>query len=105
MKSLSLLGSTGSIGTQTLEIVRQFPKEFKVVGLTANKNIELLKKQIMEFKPVAVAVMEEKKAEELQKTASVQVYSGVNGLNKISSLKEADNVVNSLVGSVGIEPT
>lgn len=105
MKNLSILGSTGSIGTQTLEIVRQFPKEFKIVGLTANKNIELLKKQIKEFKPKAVAAMDENKADELRKYANVQVYSGREGLNKIATLNEADTVVNALVGSVGIEPT
>ncbi len=105
MKTISILGSTGSIGTQTLEIVKQYPKEFKVVGLTANKNIGLLKEQIREFRPKAVAVMDKNKAEELQKTDSVQVYSGIEGLNKIASLSEAGTIVNSLVGSVGIEPT
>jgi len=58
MKKLTILGSTGSIGTQTLDIVKNNSDEFKVVGLTTNKNIELLKKQIIEFKPEAVAVME-----------------------------------------------
>src|SRR3989344_5925988 len=76
MKYLSILGSTGSIGTQTLDIVRQFPNEFKIVGLTSNKNHELLLKQIKEFKPKAVATMQ-----------------------------EADTVINSLVGSIGVEPT
>ena len=105
MKHISILGSTGSIGTQTLEIVRQFPDEFKVVGLTSNKNIELIRQQIKEFKPIAVAVMDFKKANELKNFTSAQVYSGIDGLNKIASLNEADTVVNALVGSVGIEPT
>jgi len=77
MKTLSILGSTGSIGTQTLEIVREHPKEFKVIGLTANNNIGLLKKQIKEFRPEAAAVMDEEKADELK--ADIPVYMGMDG--------------------------
>ena len=105
MKYLSILGSTGSIGTQTLDIVRQFPEEFKVVGLTSNKNSDLLLKQIKEFKPKAVAIMDKSKVDDLLNFSSCQVYSGIEGLNKIAALNEADTVVNALVGSVGIEPT
>ena len=105
MKHLSILGSTGSIGTQTLDIVRQFPNEFKIVGLTSNKNSDLLLKQIKEFKPKAVAIMDKSKVDDLLNFSSCQVYSGIDGLNKIASLQECDNVVNSLVGSIGIEPT
>ena len=105
MKYLSILGSTGSIGTQTLDIVRQFPNEFKIVGLTSNKNSDLLLKQIKEFKPKAVAIMDKSKVDDLLNFSSCQVYSGIDGLNKIASLQECDTVVNSLVGSVGIEPT
>src|SRR3989339_777437 len=105
MKHLSILGSTGSIGTQTLDIVRQFPNEFKIVGLTANKNSELLLKQIKEFKPKAAAIMDKSKADDLLNFSSCQVYSGLEGLNKIAAMQEGDTVVNALVGSVGIEPT
>jgi len=105
MKYLSILGSTGSIGTQTLDIVRQFPNEFKIVGLTTNKNSDLLLKQIKEFKPKAVAIMDKSKVDDLLNFSSCQVYSGIKGLNKIASLNEAETVVNALVGSVGIEPT
>ena len=105
MKHISILGSTGSIGTQTLDIVRQFPNEFKVVGLTTNRNSELLLKQIKEFKPKAVAIMDRTKVDDLLNFSSAQVYSGIEGLNKVASMQEADTVVNSLVGSVGIEPT
>ena len=105
MKHLSILGSTGSIGTQTLEIVRQFPNEFKVVGLTSNKDSDLLLKQIKEFKPKAVAIMDSSKVDDLLNFSPCQVYSGMEGLNKIAALSEADTVVNALVGSVGIEPT
>ncbi len=105
MKNISILGSTGSIGTQTLEVIREYPNEFKIVGLSTNNKIDLIKKQIKEFKPKAVAVMDEKKAAELLNFTSLPVYSGTEGLNKISSLEEADTVVNALVGSVGIIPT
>ena len=105
MKHLSILGSTGSIGTQTLDIVRQFPNEFRIVGLTTNKNSELLLKQIKEFRPKAIAIMDKSKVDDLLNFSSSQVYSGMEGLNKIASLGEADTVVNALVGSIGIEPT
>src|SRR3989344_3736207 len=105
MKHLSILGSTGSIGTQTLDIVRQFPNEFKVVGLTTNKNSDLLLKQIKEFRPKAVAIMDSSKVDDLLNFSSCQVYSGIEGLNRLASLDEADTIVNALVGSIGIEPT
>ena len=105
MKNLSILGSTGSIGTQTLDIARNNPKEFKVIGLATNKNIELLKKQIIEFNPEAVAVMDEEKADLLKEDADINVYSGIDGIIKIATLNEADTVVNSLVGSIGVKPT
>lgn len=105
MKHLSILGSTGSIGTQTLEIVREFPNEFKIVGLTSNKNSDLLLRQIKEFKPKAAAIMDKSKADDLLKLSSCQVYSGIDGVNKIAAMGEADAVVNALVGSIGIEPT
>lgn len=105
MKIISILGSTGSIGTQTLDIVKNNPNEFKVVGLTTNKNIELLKKQIIEFKPEAVAVMDEEKADLLKKDVDLNVYSGIDGIIKIATLNEVNTVVNSLVGSIGVKPT
>ena len=103
MKTLSILGSTGSIGTQTLDIVRKFPEEFKVVGLSCNSNIELLKKQIEEFKPKIVAVFDEAKADELK--VEIPVHKGMEGLLKVAVLGEAHTVVNSLVGSIGVLPT
>ena len=105
MKHLSILGSTVSIGTQTLDIVRQFPNELKVVGLTTNKNSDLLLKQIKEFRPKAVAIMDSSKKDDLLNFSSCQVYSGIEGLNRLASLDEADTIVNALVGSIGIEPT
>ena len=105
MKTFSILGSTGSIGTQTLDIVKQYPDKFKVTGLTANSNIELLKKQIEEFKPEAVAVMQKEKADLLEGTVDIPVYAGMDGLIKIAALENADTIINSLVGSVGVLPT
>ena len=105
MKKLSILGSTGSIGTQTLDIVRNNPSEFKVIGLSVNNNIELLKKQVLEFKPEAVAVMDSVKADELKEEVGVVVYTGVEGIIRIAKLNETDTVVNSLVGSAGVKPT
>lgn len=105
MKTLSILGSTGSIGTQTIDIVRKHPEEFMVIGLTTNTNIELLKKQIELVKPEAVAVMDREKADLLQEKVDIMVYHGIDGVNKIATLQHADTVVNSLVGSIGVEPT
>ena len=105
MKHLSILGSTGSIGTQTLDIVKNNPKEFKIIGLTANNNIELLKKQINEFKPEAVAVMDEEKADLLKEDADINIFSGIDGIIKIAKLSNAGTIVNSLVGSIGVKPT
>lgn len=105
MKSLIILGSTGSIGTQTLEIVRNNPKDFKVVALTANSNVGLLKKQVEEFKPSVVAVADEAKADELEDALGISIFKGEESLSKVCSLDEGDFVVNSLVGSIGIVPT
>ena len=105
MKSISILGSTGSIGTQTLDVIRRSPGEFKVVGLTANTNVDLLEKQIKEFKPISVAVANQEKADELKNKVDIAIYSGATGINKIASLQPADTIVNALVGSIGLIPT
>ena len=105
MKYISVLGSSGSIGTQTLKVIKEHPKEFKIVALCTHSNIELLKKQIREFKPQIAAVFDENKAKELAKQVSIQILSGLNGIKKIAAYEKADTVVNALVGSIGIEPT
>lgn len=105
MKHLTILGSTGSIGTQTLDIVRQHPEEFRVFALTANNNVKLLKKQVEEFNPQVVAVTNEEKADELEDKIGIQVLKGKDSLQKICSFDEGDFVLNSLVGNVGILPT
>jgi len=103
IKTLSILGSTGSIGTQTLDIVRKFPERFEVVALSCNNNIELLKKQIDEFNPKIVAVFDEEKADLLK--CDVPIYKGMDGLLKAATIGEAHTVINSLVGSIGVLPT
>lgn len=103
MKTLSILGSTGSIGTQALDIVKKFPEQFQVVALSCSSNIELLKKQIEEFNPKIVAVYNEEKADELN--TDIPVYKGMDGLLKVATMGEAHTVINSLVGSIGVLPT
>ncbi len=106
VRSLSILGSTGSIGTQALEVVRNLG--LNVEALAAYRNITRLEEQIREFRPKTVAVFEEKAAADL-KTAvsdlSVRVLSGMEGLCEAASLPAADVVLNSVVGMVGLRPT
>jgi 1-deoxy-D-xylulose-5-phosphate reductoisomerase len=103
MKKISLLGSTGSIGTQALDIVRQNPLKFRIISLACNKNIEMLKGQIEEFDPEFVVVFDKEKADLLK--AEIPVYSGLDGLVRAAKSVETDAVLNSLVGSIGVIPT
>ncbi|NNM44131.1 MAG: 1-deoxy-D-xylulose-5-phosphate reductoisomerase [Chlamydiae bacterium] len=102
MKRIVILGSTGSIGTQTLDIVRHHPDKFKVIGLSANSNMEKLKEQIEEFRPEAVCITDMNKAESFKTNATL--YKGEEGLKKIATL-DSDLVINSLVGTAGLIPT
>ena len=104
MKNISVLGSTGSIGTQTLEIVRA-NDDLKVVALAAGSNIEKLEEQISEFAPLLVCVFDEEKAEELKTRVDVEVVSGMDGLIKAATIDEAEIVVTAFVGMIGIKPT
>ena len=107
MKKISILGSTGSIGTQTLEVVRE-NKDIEVLGLAAGNNIALLEKQIREFMPKLVAVWKEEKAAELReniKDLNVKVVSGMDGLIEISVLEDVEILVTAIVGMIGIRPT
>ena len=105
MKTISILGSTGSIGVQTLDIVRRNPDEFKVIGLACHSNISLLREQILAFKPEIAAVFDEESAEELQGSVDLEIVCGMDGLKRVASLAAVDTVLNALVGSIGIEPT
>ena len=107
MKKIAILGSTGSIGTQTLEVVRE-NKDIEVLGLAAGKNIELLEQQIREFHPVCVAVWSEGKAEELKvkiADTDTRVVTGMEGLIEIATLEKAEILVTALVGMIGLRPT
>ena len=107
MKKISILGSTGSIGVQTLDVVRS-TGDFQVMALTTNRNIDLLKTQIEEFKPLLAVVMDEEKAEELKKIideTKTVIKSGMDGLVEAATLPEAETIVVSVVGNIGIKPT
>ncbi|MDD6293968.1 MAG: 1-deoxy-D-xylulose-5-phosphate reductoisomerase [Lachnospiraceae bacterium] len=107
MKNIAVLGSTGSIGTQTLEIVRE-NDDLNVVSLAAGSNIEMLEKQIREFEPQVVCVYNEKKAEELKIKVSdtdVKIVTGMDGLIETAVIKTADIVLTAVVGMIGIRPT
>lgn len=106
MKKLAVLGSTGSIGTQTLEIVRANPDDFKVTALSANKSVDLLLEQAKEFRPDIVCIYDEKKALENEhrfKGISRVVY-GMDGLLECAADNDADMVVCALVGMIGVRP-
>ena len=107
MKKILILGSTGSIGVNTLEIVRSFPEEFEIVGLTANNNIELLERQIEEFHPKVVAVRNESKSKELRQKIGnkCEVLSGDEGLLEITKRNNYGIFVSALVGFAGLAPT
>ena len=108
MKTLSILGSTGSIGTQTLDIVRANSEELRVGALAAGSNIELLEKQIREFGPSVAAVCDEDRAMELRKRVSdmnVRVIGGMDGVTEAALTEDSDTVVTSMVGMIGIRPT
>ncbi len=108
MKRISILGSTGSIGTQTLDVVRKYPDRFRVTALSCAGNIGLLEQQIREFRPLTAAVYDEKAANDLRvrtKDLDVRICSGMEGLIEITSQTEADIVVTAIVGMIGIVPT
>ncbi len=106
MKNLSILGSTGSIGKNTAEVVRRYPEHFKVSGLAVMKNIELLEAQIKEFRPDVAAVYDESAAEALRKkNLPVEVLAGEEGVIEVARLNGVDMVVAAIVGSAGLLPT
>ena len=107
MKYISILGSTGSIGTQTLDIVRR-NNDIKVLSLAVSHNIKVLEEQIREFSPKMVCVFDEEKAKELAskiKDTDVVVVSGMDGLVECAIMEQVDIVVTAVVGMIGIRPT
>lgn len=107
MRKISILGSTGSIGTQTLEVVENL-ENIKVMAITGNSNIDLLEKQARKFRPELVAVMDEKNAKILQDRLAdmnIRIVSGMDGLVEAATYKDVDTVVTSVVGNIGLKPT
>ena len=106
MKRISILGSTGSIGTQALDVIRNNKDKYSVAALSCASSIELLRSQIEEFSPEAAAVASEEDARMLSaEYKGVQFYYGKEGLNEIASMEGCDMVLNSLMGMRGLEPT
>ncbi|MEG5033672.1 1-deoxy-D-xylulose-5-phosphate reductoisomerase [Microcoleus sp. AT3-D2] len=110
MKAITLLGSTGSIGTQTLDIVAQYPDQFRIVGLTAGQNVTLLAQQIRQFRPEIVAVCDEDKLLELKEAiADIDpqpiLLAGESGVVEVAQYGDAQAVVTGIVGCAGLLPT
>ncbi len=108
MKNLTILGSTGSIGVSTLEIVAAFPKSYRVVALTAGNNIGLLTQQVKKFRPRLVAVSSEQGAAELArelKGENVEILCGIEGMIRCATCEAAEMVVAAIVGAAGLVPT
>lgn len=110
MKAITLLGSTGSIGTQTLDIVAQYPEQFRIVGLTAGRNVTLLAQQIRQFRPSIVAIGDEDKLQELQEAiADIDpqpiLLAGETGIVEVAKYGDAQAVVTGIVGCAGLLPT
>ena len=107
MRIISILGSTGSIGTQTLEVVENLG-DIRVAAITGNKNIALLEKQARKFHPELIAVMNAENAKALQSRLSdtkIRIASGMDGLVEAATYEDVDTVVTSVVGNVGLQPT
>lgn len=109
MKKITILGSTGSIGTQTLDVVRKNKDKFEVVAISANSSVDLLLEQILEFNPKYVAVYNEESANKLKNMIPnniyIEVLSSMEGLVRICELKEVDIVLTAVVGMIGLVPT
>lgn len=108
MKKISILGSTGSIGTQALDVVRGLPGELKVTAVAAHSNVRLLEEQIREFSPAFAVCFDEEAAKALKTAVSdcpVRIGAGMEGLCEAASFAGADMVLNSVVGMIGLRPT
>ena len=107
MKYISILGSTGSIGTQTLDVIRQHPDQFKVVALSAGRNSDLLIQQTLEFDPILVSVETKELADAIRHLIPRHIYIsyGEQGLIEAATIEQADIVVTAIVGSRGLPAT
>ncbi|WP_204141579.1 1-deoxy-D-xylulose-5-phosphate reductoisomerase [Halomicronema sp. CCY15110] len=110
MKAITLLGSTGSIGTQTLDILESHPEDFRLVGIAAGNNVELLVQQVRQFKPEIVAICNESKLDDL-KTAIADldpqpiILAGDDGVVEVARYGDAEAVITGIVGCAGLLPT
>ena len=108
MKKIVVLGSTGSIGKQTLEVVRDHADELEVIALCAGSSVDALEKQIREFKPKLAVLYDETAAADLKARVSdidITVLGGMDGLIQAASMEDADVVLTAVVGMIGIRPT
>jgi len=109
MKKISLLGSTGSIGRNALKIIKQNPEKYRVIALSAGRNIDLLLGQIDEFRPKVVSVLKKDLARTLRArlkgNAGIEVYSGIEGFKRMATLEEVDTVISAMTGAAGLAPT
>ncbi|MDA8443051.1 MAG: 1-deoxy-D-xylulose-5-phosphate reductoisomerase [Peptococcaceae bacterium] len=107
-KKIAILGATGSIGSQTLQVVDMFPADFEVVALAAGSNVQLLAEQVVKYKPRLVAVMDETKLAEFKRAVAgldVEVVVGSDGLNAVATMAEVNYVVSAVSGRIGLVPT
>jgi len=106
MKRIAVLGSTGSIGQSTLDVISRNTSRFKAVALAAGRNVDLLEEQIRAFRPDVVAVADETMAEELSlRVNNVRILYGPDGINQAAGYEGADLVISAIVGSAGLLPT
>ncbi len=109
MKNVFVLGSTGSIGTQTLEVARQNPNEIKITALSAGKNVDLMEKQVREFMPQIVVMDDENAAADLKNRiadlSGIRLLTGMQGNLEAAADPCSDIVVTAIVGMIGIRPT
>lgn len=110
MKNISILGATGSIGTQTLDVIRNSEEKINLIGITANSSVDKVKEIIGEFEPKYVAMMDENSSKIIEEFCNkeypnIKVFSGIDGLVKVATLEEIDTVVTSVVGMIGLKPT
>src|SRR5438445_1157799 len=108
MKRIVILGSTGSIGTNTLDIISKFPEKFQAVGLTAANNVDKLEEQVRTFSPAVVAMAAPAAAERLRtrcKSLKTTILNGTDGLMQAATMPEADLVISAIVGGPGLLPT
>lgn len=105
MNRIIILGSTGNVGTQVLQVAGKYPRKIKIAGLAANNNSSLLLRQIKKYRPQAVAIPNEIKAQKIRIKVKIPVFSGKDALEKLAGMKDYDTLVNAVVGLAGIRAT